>query len=112
MTGNVTAPGLNASGQGVGYMRVTAANSVSLTVSSTFPDALDGLTYGGTWAVSESAGSGYDAISGDSDTQSDLGGAGQSATRHYRFGGRVSGLSSSTSLGTYDDTIDISVTCM
>ena len=74
-------------------------------VSSTFPADLDGLTYAGDWAVSSSSSSGYSTISGGSDTQSSLGGVGGDATRHYRYGGRVSGIGASTSLGTYDDTI-------
>ena len=96
------------SGGEVGYARVTASNSSSLTVGATFPDDLGGLTYTGAWAVSESASSGYSSISGGSDTQTGLSG---DETRHYRFGGRVSGLSSSTGVGTYDGTISLSVTC-
>ena len=71
------------SGGEIGYARVTASNSSSLTVGASFPDDLGGLTYAGAWAVSESASSGYSSISGGSDTQTGLNG---DETRHYRFG--------------------------
>ena len=112
-TGNVsTTSGIdNPASHSVGYAGVSATNVSSYTLSRTFPNDLDGLTYAGTWAWSTSSGSGYTTISGASHTQSSLGGAGSNATRHYRFGGSVSGIGSSTSLGTYDDTIGISIVC-
>ena len=112
-SGNVsTSSGIsNPSTHEVGYTRITAVNASSFTISRSFPSDLNGLTYAGTWAGSESAGSGYSSISGTSHTQTGLGGAGGSASRHYRFGGTISGIGSSTTLGTYDDSISLSVTC-
>lgn len=101
----------NPASHSVGYARMRAINVTTMTVERTFPANLDGLTFTGDWAVSESANSGYSAISGTSDTQSSLGGVGGDETRHYRFGGRVTGISSTTSLGTYDDTINITISC-
>ena len=101
----------NPASHSVGYARMRAINVTTMTVERTFPADLDGLTFAGDWAVSGSANSGYSAISGASDTQSSLGGVGGDATRHYRFGGRVTGIGSTTSLGTYDDTINITISC-
>ena len=87
-------------------MRVTASNASSFTVGRTFPADLEGLAFAGAWAESGRASSGYDTISGSSDTQDD------ETQHHYRFGGRVSGISSSTTPGAYQATISLTVTCM
>ena len=112
-SGSVTTSGgiNNPSSHDVGYARIRAINVSTMVVAVTFPSSLDALSFAGDWAVSESASSGYSAISGTSNTQSSLGGIGGDETRHYRFGGRVTGISSTTSLGTYDDTIDFSISC-
>ena len=90
----------NPSSHDVGYARLRAINVSTMVVAVTFPSSLDALSFAGDWAVSESANSGYSAISGTSNTQSSLGGIGGDETRHYRFGGRVTGIASTT--GTRD----------
>ena len=93
----------------VGYARVTASNATSLTVTRAYPTGLGPLTFNGRWAGSSSSTGTYTTLPAASDTRTFT-----SATyhRHYRFGGTVGGISASTTPGTYDDSINLSITCM
>ena len=98
----------------VGQARLTGQNVASYTVTSTFPTTLtkssDNLSYRGTWAQSSSSNSGYSSISGTSYSGT-ASGAGTSFTRHFRFGGTVSGIDLNDANGTYTGTITASATC-
>ena len=96
----------------VGAMSVTAVHTDQITVTGTFPAALDGLTYARSWAASDEAATGYSEVDGDSYEEGDLGGVGVTATRYFRFGGTVSNIAATTDYGHYDADISLSIACV
>ena len=93
----------------MGYVRVVASSASSLTVTREFPSSLGTLTFSGKWAGSARFSSFYTTIGGDSDSRTF---SNATYTRHYRFGGTVGSISSSTTPGSYDDSIGLSIACM
>ena len=91
-----------------GLVRIHAVNAPTITITRSTPSDLDGLAYAGTWAVGVGPTGIYSALSGSSDTRHH---ARPSSYSYYRFGGRVSGIATSTPPGAYDAAIDITVTC-
>lgn len=114
-TGARTSTGASVGGgSAVGHAALTGSNVANYSVSRAFPPNLsnsdDELTFSGAWSQSASSSSGYTAISGTSYSGS-AGGAGTSFTRHFRFGGTVSGIDISDANGTYTGTITATGTC-
>ena len=115
VTGARSSSGVTVSGSStVGQVRLYGSHASSYTVSRTFPSSLKrsnkSLTFSGTWAQSSSASSGYSTISASSYAGTG-GGSGTTFSRHFRFGGQVSGITWSSTNGDYTGSISTSATC-
>ncbi len=97
----------------VGAFSLAGSNTSTFTVDITFPATLtsgsNNLSYGGTWAQSTTAASGYALVSGA--TYNGTGSGSGPFTHYFRVGGTVSGVASSTPNGTYTGTVGISGSC-
>ena len=89
----------------VGSIDIEGEHGSGFTVTPTFPSDLDGLVFAGTWATYDSL------ITATSHTFSYPGGPSYKDSERYYFGGKVEGIGTTTTNGTYDDQIVLSISC-
>ena len=98
----------------VGQARLQGQHTASYTVTRTLPSTIaqntESLDFSGTWAQSTSASSGYTPINTASYSGT-AGGAGSNFSRHFRFGGTVSGIRWNHKNGDYTGSISTSAAC-
>ena len=100
----------------VGQVEVAGNHGTQYVVEPVFPTALeesggDTLTYSYKWASSDAASSGYVEFTTETSDTNTGTGTGHSFTKHYRFGGTVSGIETTLPTGAYDGEITVAVSC-